>query len=55
MMAWHTCAEDDLQSNSSSDEDEDAQSDSDTQPGSLQAVQHLHNAYSRPLGEHGHM
>ncbi|KAL3152288.1 hypothetical protein ABBQ32_001359 [Trebouxia sp. C0010 RCD-2024] len=43
---------DDPQSSSSSGDD-GASSDSDMQPGSMQAVQHLHNAYSRPLGISG--
>lgn len=42
-------AEDGLQSDSSSDDDDAA---SDSQPESMQAVQHLHNVYSQPLGEH---
>lgn len=47
MLAYF--AEDGLQSDSSSDDDDAA---SDSQAGSVQAVQHLHNAYSQPLGEH---
>ena len=46
------CAGDDLQSDSTSDDD-DVPSDPDMLPGSMQAAQHMHNAYSRPLGEPG--